>query len=351
MRIVYALSGEGRGHGSLAQAVLPALQAAGHVCKVVTYGQSLDQLRDYDVMPIRGIRHFYDRRGRLSLLRSTAGNLGVLFYYATQWRAVQRQLRAFAPDLCLVNFEPFIPLLLRRLGVPRLSFDNQHALLHLADPEPPGFRSSAWTTRTAIRCVAPGAHRYIVFTFANVRTDDPRVQVVPPVVNAAIRGITPTSGDHVLVYLKAPNPPLLARLRQTAQKYLVYGYNVATTDGNLTFRVYNPDMPAELGAARAVIGTAGMSLVSEAVWLQKPMFAVPLKGEFEQTVNALSIRARGFVDFAEEPTADDFARFFGRLDGYRRTLAAYRYDPDAALRTLVEVIASMERGNRSGHRS
>jgi uncharacterized protein (TIGR00661 family) len=338
VNIVYAFSGEGRGHGSLARAILPVLQRAGHKLKVVTYGQSIARLAEYDLIAIKGIKHHYDRRGRLSLLKSIFKNLGVLSYYAGNWRTLKRQLREFSPDVLIVNFEPFTPLIGRSLRIPVLSFDNQHALLHFNRTVPPGFRWSAWITKTATRCVAPGADYYVIMAFAPFETDDRRVHVVPPVVQEEIRQLRPRVGSKVLVYLKHPNPRFLEVLKQTDRQYLVYGCNRADTDGNLAYRMFSDRMPGELGECNAVMGTAGMSLISEAVWLKKPFFGIPLKNEFEQMWNAMLIRRSNFGDFSEEPAKAEVDRFFRKLDDYRSSLDAYQFDADAAGKKLLELV-------------
>ena len=97
-------------------------------------------------------------------------------------------------------------------------------------------------------------------------------------------------------------------------------------------------MPGELSACKAVMGTTGMSLLPEAVWLKKPFFGIPLKNEFEQRWNATQIRQAHFGDFAEEPTPEAVDHFFRHLDDYRRSLEAYRFDADAAGQKLLEVI-------------
>ena len=345
MKIVYSLSGEGRGHGSLALAVLPALQRAGPQRMVVTYGQSLDRLAGYDVLPIRGIKHFYDRGGRLSLPISVFRNAGVLAYYCTSWPTVRRQLRKFAPDLFIVNFEPFTPLIARSLNVPVISFDNQHALLCLKEGVPPGQRFPAWTTKSAIRLVAPWARHYLITTIAAVAPARRNTHIVPLVVNGQVRQIQPTNGTKVLVYLKHPNARFLETLKQTDEQFVVYGYDTAAIDRNLTFRAFNSQMPAELGASKAVMGTAGLSLISEALWLKKPFFAIPLKNEFEQMVSAMAVRRLGFGDFAEEPSPEQIKQFFANLAPYRESLRNFHFDPDAAANKLIELVASVASEN------
>lgn len=338
MNIVYALSGEGRGHGSTARAILPVLQAAGHRVKVISYGQSVAQLAGYDLLPIRGIRHAYDEQGRLSLLRSAIRNHGIAAYYLRYWTPIRRRLRSFNPDVFIVNFEPLSARLARSLGVPIISFDNQHALVHAPHAVPRELRWSAWLTTTAIRLGVPRAAHYVVMAFGPLVVNDPRVSVVPPVIQDEYRKLKPAPGPRSLVYLKHPNPGLLEVLKRTSEEYLVYGYDVSATDRNLVFRPHGDQMPSEFAAARAVIGTAGMSLISEAIWLRKPFFAVPLKNEYEQTWNARRIRELGFGDFSENPSPPDLDRFFARQAEYRQSIEARRFDPDAATRRLLELV-------------
>ncbi len=314
------------------------LQRAGHNLKVVTYGQSIGQLADYDLIRIRGIKHCYDGQGRLSLLKSLLQNFGVLAYYAKSWKGLRRQLAEFSPDVLIVNFEPIAPLIARSLKVPVVSFDNQHALLYFHLPVPKGCGWSAWITKTATRLVVRRAEHYVIMAFTPFATDDRQVHVVPPVVQDEIRQLRPTTGPKVLVYLKRPNLRFLEVLKRTDQQFLVYGYNTAATDGNLTYRVFSDRMPGELGACKAVMGTTGMSLMSEAVWLKKPFFGIPLKNEFEQTWNATRIRQSNFGDFSEEPTKEAVDHFFRHLNEYRRSLEEYRFDADAAGEKLLELI-------------
>lgn len=340
MNIVYALSGEGRGHASTARSVLPLLEGAGHRLKVVTYGRSVSLLDGYDLIEIRGIHHYYNRAGRLSLLKSAAGNAGVFGYYLANWISLRRKLRAFSPDLFIVNFEPLAPLLARSLGVPFISFDNQHALVFLEQRVPHGFRLSSLITKTAVRVVAAGADAFVVMSFIPANRCPDHVRVVPPVVQTDFRQLRPEIGDYVLVYLKERNPSFLQVLRQMDERFIVYGYNIDAVEGNLTFRVFNENMPRELAGCKAAMGTSGLSFITEAVWLKKPFFGVPLKNEFEQAANSLFVKEAGLGDFSEHPSREQVEGFFRGLAGFRAALAEFRFDPDAAGRALLELAES-----------
>jgi uncharacterized protein (TIGR00661 family) len=246
-------------------------------------------------------------------------------------------LRAFSPDLFIVNFEPLAPLLARSLGVPFISFSNQHALLFVRQPVPAKFRSSALVTKTAARVVAAGADAYVVMSFLRDHRHRDNVRVVPPVLQEEFRQLKSEIGGYVLVYLKERNPALLRILRQINEHFVVYGYDVDATEGNLTFRTFGRGMPRELAGCKAAIGTSGLSFITEALWLKKPFFGVPLKGEFEQTANALFIQEAGLGAFAERPAKEEVEGFLANLPAFRGALAEFRFDPDAAGKALLEL--------------
>ncbi|MCL4259129.1 MAG: hypothetical protein KJZ52_00755, partial [Anaerolineales bacterium] len=58
-----------------------------------------------------------------------------------------------------------------------------------------------------------------------------------------------------------------------------------SVDGNLEFKPRSEEgFVEDLRTARGVVAGGGFSLMSEAVYLGKPMLAMPLLGQFEQTM-------------------------------------------------------------------
>jgi uncharacterized protein (TIGR00661 family) len=58
-----------------------------------------------------------------------------------------------------------------------------------------------------------------------------------------------------------------------------------------------------LSTAKAVIATAGFTLMSEALYLGKPYLAFPMQGQFEQHLNAHMLDLLGYG--AQGHTADE----------------------------------------------
>jgi hypothetical protein len=62
-------------------------------------------------------------------------------------------------------------------------------------------------------------------------------------------------------------------------------------DGNVTYRPFGEARFIEdLRTARAVVAGGGFTLLSEAVFLHKPVLSVPVERQFEQVLNALTSR-------------------------------------------------------------
>ena len=68
-----------------------------------------------------------------------------------------------------------------------------------------------------------------------------------------------------------------------------------SVEGNLRYRPFSEaGFIDDLRTARGVIAGGGFTLMGEAVYLHKPMLAVPLGGQFEQVLNARYLEAEGY---------------------------------------------------------
>ena len=95
-------------------------------------------------------------------------------------------------------------------------------------------------------------------------------------------------------------------------------------EGNLRYRPFSEDgFIDDLRTARGVIASGGFTLMGEAVYLRRPMLAVPVGGQFEQVLNARYLEAEGYGLGADELTPERLSEFLERLPDFERRLAGY----------------------------
>ena len=102
---------------------------------VYSYGQALSLLRlacaplDVEVRPLPPLEFAYSSRRTLSYTKTFFKNVGYLKELGDIFLRVQRRMEKDGPNLIISDFEPVLPRVGRRLGVPFLSVDHQHFLL------------------------------------------------------------------------------------------------------------------------------------------------------------------------------------------------------------------------------
>ena len=126
------------------------------------------------------------------------------------------------------------------------------------------------------------------------------------------------------------------------------GEEVGTTDGQIEYRARSVDgFLADLVSARGVITGGGFSLLSEAVYLGKPVLSIPLQGQFEQLMNARYLEREGFGMCAETINAATLSAFLEELDGYHNRLEAYVQDGNVqAIDTISETVSAAGAASR-----
>jgi Glycosyl transferase family 1 len=242
----------------------------------------------------------------------------------------------------VTDFEPLSALYARSHHVPLVSVDNIHMLLRchhddgIVGAELPDFVLARAITRAMI----PTAGDYVVTTFFRPRILWGRTTLVPPIVRPDVIHAVPERGDHVLVYSSGDHGVIDA-LEDAGVPARVYGMRGRRSDDRFL---------DDLRTARAVITGGGFSLLSEAIYLRKPVLSVPLHGQFEQLMNARYLARDGYGMCAPTAGATELAEFLVRLPEYEDALGRYEQDGNrVALETIetrVEAAAADSRRDR-----
>ena len=334
MRVLYGVNGEGLGHATRSGVVIDMLLGHGHEVRVVASGRAFRYLSERlaDVEEIFGPSFAMDE-GEIRRWATLRGNLAAapreLQDTVRHWLSVVHDWR---PDVVVTDFEPLSALYARSHHVPLVSVDNIHMLVRchhdeaIVGEQPADFILARAVTRGMI----PTAGDYVVTTFFRPRILWGRTTLVPPIVRPEVVAAIPSRGEHVLVYSSGEHG-LIDALRAADVPARVYG--MRGTRSNDTFL-------DDLRTARAVITGGGFSLLSEAIYLGKPVLSVPLHGQFEQLMNARYLEREGYGMCAPAAGPAEVAGFLARLPEFEASLAGYEQDGNRVALDVIEALVT-----------
>ncbi|GFK95973.1 hypothetical protein NNJEOMEG_03846 [Fundidesulfovibrio magnetotacticus] len=238
-----------------------------------------------------------------------------------------RLIEDFKPDVCLSDYEYFVPIAARRAGVPCLSLDHQHVITLCEHQLPRAVWWDLASTSFSVDRLFSNSTAHLVISFYQ-----------PPLKPGAQRAISPpihrekvfeheaTVGEHILVYQSCSICPRFVPLLQTlGRPVIVYGYNREAREGNLTFKKFSEDgLLADMASCAYVICGGGHTLMSEALFYGKPIVSLPVKGAFEQWLNAFYLEKLGYGLHLDMHKLDEtaMAGFESRVEGCRERVRA-----------------------------
>jgi uncharacterized protein (TIGR00661 family) len=137
------------------------------------------------------------------------------------------------------------------------------------------------------------------------------------------------------------NQALVEGLKASGLPCRVYGMRrelkVDEVEGNLTFRPFSEKgFIDDLRTARAVVAGGGYTLMSEAVYLHKPLLSLPVEGQFEQVLNALYLEQLGYGMYAKALDAEVLREFLSRVPKCEEALKGYAQEGNQRLLAALD---------------
>lgn len=338
IRILYGVSGEGFGHSSRAKEIISYLEKQGHIVKILTYGQAYKILKkEFDITKIKGM-HLFFKKNKIDTIETFKYNFKNFPKNFTNIKKFHKIIQDFKPDLCITDMEPFTAILSFWYKLPLISIDNQHRLTHTKIKIPLKYKKDFLIAKEVTRNFVRKANAFIILSFIKSKPKKENAFVVPPVLRKEVTKLKPKKGKHILVYLTKKDKRLLNILKTFNEKFIVYGFNKNSSSGNLKFKKAGPHFIKDLAKAKAVIATAGFTLMSEALFLKKPYFAIPLQGQFEQTLNALILKESKLGEYSEIPKKEELNNFLENLNKYEKNLKKYKSNHSEIFKVLDKTL-------------
>lgn len=337
LNILYGVVGEGMGHATRSAVVIQHLLSRGHRVKAVASGRAHKFLeaRFPDVDRIHGLHIVYEnnevqrRETVLSNLVQLPENL------STNVSAYFELIGEFEPDVVISDFDSFAWLYAQNHRKPIISIDNMQIINRCRHEDvPPAHEADFRMTRALVKSKLPGCDHYFITTFFHPPVRKRRTTLVPSILRDSILNAKPSDGDHILVYQTSPSfHGLLPALQaMTDYRFKVYGLNKNESRGNVSLHTFSEDgFIADLASCKAVIANGGFTLMSEAVYLRKPVLSVPVGGQFEQVLNGHYLYRMGYGESWDTLDADTIVHFLANVPQYKAKLAEHRQDGNRVL--------------------
>ncbi|HVH45547.1 MAG TPA: MJ1255/VC2487 family glycosyltransferase [Labilithrix sp.] len=347
MKILYGVVGEGMGHAMRSRVILEHLLANNHDVQIMTSGRAVDFLskRFEGVNRIHGFHMIYEEN-RVRPMKTlwsnvTTGAVGLPKNIAAYFE----MFTTFRPDAVISDFESWTYLFGKTHRVPVLSIDNMQVINRCTLPPDvvAGHQAEFQLTKAFIKSKLPFCDEYFITTFFHPEVRKERTRLFPPILRPEILAANRRKGEHLLVYTTAEDDSTFAStLQAIGIECRIYGMRRNLTseivEGNLRFQPFSEDkFIDDLASARAVIAGGGFTLMGEAVYLHKPMLAVPLARQFEQVLNARYLELEGYGRFAE--TLDDpktITDFLAAIPSCEEKLSHYEQDGNAKITTAID---------------
>ena len=344
-RILYGIHGTGHGHAMRGLTIARRLRE--HEFLFVANDDAVRILGDeFPIVRIPNLGTVF-RNYKVDLAATVAKAVPLLWRREVYIRQVLDVMERFRPDVCMTDLEYFVPRAAERAGLPCLTLDHQHVLTccrHEALP-PDMWVDYAVQGLTPKYLFRPTRDNLIVSFYAPDVLPRYRARVVPPILRDQVLSRSPRDDGHVLVYQSnSTHKGLVDFLKQSTDRtcYL-FGYDRTDgQDGNVRFMEKSEQGFLDLleGCAYVVQG-GGHTLMTESLYLGKPILTLPLKAMVEQRFNALYVERLGYGMQADMFTLKPelLRTFEARLPEFRAAIARGSFCGNDLVFGLVDAFA------------
>jgi len=345
-KILYGVCGEGLGHASRSRILVNYLKKQNHEVRIVAGGKAYSLLS-------KELDHVYKSEWPMVLYKNNKVQIVhtlLRFIHRTivgttkNFFVIRKVIREFKPDLLITDSEPISFYAAFFSKIKRLSIDNPQVLLYrkykVRLREIPAWLFLCFVLKISLF----NADKYIIYDYFDEQINDPKILFLKPLIQEGILKQKPTYGDHVFVYQTSISNEYLSEvLKRIDEKFVIYGMNKDLTDGNLVCKKFNEkEFYQDISSAKAVISNGGFTVISEALYLKKLIFCLPIHHQFEQILNGRFVEGLGagvsYLEFDESKIKD----FLKNLKKYKENLKVYNPgNQEETLKTIEEEIRKL----------
>ncbi len=283
MKIFYAVQATGNGHISRAMEILPYLKQYGTVDIFLSGSNSHLQMNANVEYRSKGVSLFYTGNGGLSYFDTIR---------ALQPRRIFNEVKNLPVekyDLVINDFESITAMACAYKKVKSINFGHQASFMSTNTPRP---KHKDIIGELVLKNYGR-ATKYVGLHFEQY--DD---FILPPIIKNEIWNATPKDNGHITVYLSSYADTTITKYLALLKdfQFEVFSKEVKqkTNIANVTFIPVDKNAFNEsLINCHGIITGAGFETPAEALYLQKKILVMPIKGQYEQFCNAAALEKLG----------------------------------------------------------
>lgn len=283
MKILYAIQGTGNGHLSRARDIIPELEKHARLDVMVSGIQADVSLQIPPKYRCKGMSFIFGKKGGIDFWRT---------YKKNYIRCFLREISALPVeqyDLVINDFEPVSAWACRRKKIPCIGLSHQSAVIAKGAPQP---QHTDYFGRFILKNYAPVNEAY-GFHFRNFSA-----RIFTPIIRRQVRNLRICDQKHYTVYLPAYDDAVLVKNFSEFPhiKWKIFSKHCKKSYQNKNISVFpidNHTFLESMAACQGVLCGAGFETPAEALFLQKKLLVIPMRGQYEQHCNAAALSVMG----------------------------------------------------------
>ena len=283
IKILYAVQGTGNGHLSRARDIVPALEKKGSV-DVLISGIQADMELPFPVKyKFHGLSFIFGKKGGIDLAKT---------YKQSNLRKLYEEIKLLPVkdyDLVISDFEPVSAWACKMNKKPCIGLSHQSAVSNKKSPKPKNFDPVG---QVVLKRYAPVSFSY------GFHFDSYDQNIFTPVIRTQIRTAKKYQGTHFTVYLPAYGSDLLIKYLKSIPDVQWQVFCKHTKDKRIEenvsiFPIDNEAFIKSFVSCEGILCGAGFETPAEALFMQKKLMVIPMKGQYEQQCNAAALKTLG----------------------------------------------------------
>lgn len=335
MKILYGISGIGTGHSNRQIPIIDYFLKRNSQIVFFCYGESLRILSDrymnqenISIIPI-DIPFIVGNLFGLDWEQTAKVNKGRDFITINSLAMARASELIGKPDLVISDYEPLSAQYAYAYDSKFFTLDQQSK--YLIDVDYPKFEGQSFQDEIArLRMFFPKADARIACSFFDIEQRENKygVKIFPSTLKDEIINMRREVDNSILIYISSQKAfvqdleSVMEMCSTLDEEFHIFIKDVINIDTPHNVRIYqhgDPRFMNLLSKCKGLVSTAGHTLLSEAMYLGIPVYAIPLP-VYEQHMNAYCIEKNGFGMSRPRLEKDSLNEFIQRIPEYIKSI-------------------------------